>query len=103
MEILLNRTHCVDCLDGLAWIPDDCVDCVITSPPYFNLRDYHAAGQIGLEETPEEYISRLADVFDSVRRVLKDSGTLWLIIGDSYVGSCKGGARYYQKTKKAAG
>lgn len=100
MEILLNRTHCVDCLDGLAWVPDDCVDCVITSPPYFNLRDYHAAGQIGLEETPEEYISRLADVFDSVRRVLKDSGTLWLIIGDSYVGSCKGGARYYQKTKK---
>ena len=100
MEILLNRTHCVDCLDGLAWIPSGSVDCVITSPPYFNLRDYHTDGQLGLEETPEEYIARLAGVFDEVRRVLKDSGTLWIVIGDSYVGSCKGGARYYQKTKK---
>ena len=100
MEILLNRAHCVDCLDGLAWIPDNCVDCVITSPPYFNLRDYHVSGQIGLEETPEEYISRLADVFDAVHRVLKNSGTLWVIIGDSYTASCKGGARYYQKSKK---
>ena len=100
MEILLNRTHCVDCLDGLAWIPTGSVDCVVTSPPYFNLRDYHAPGQIGLEPTPEDYIARLADVFDSVRRVLKDTGTLWIVIGDSYANSCKGGARYYQKTKK---
>lgn len=100
MEILLNRTHCVDALDGLSWVPDGSIDCVITSPPYFNLRDYHAEGQLGLEKTPEEYVSRLADIFDGVKRVLKDTGTLWIVIGDSYVGSGKGGARYYQKTKR---
>lgn len=100
MEILLNQTHCVDCLEGLAWLESGSVDCVVTSPPYFNLRDYHADGQIGLEATPEEYINRLADIFDEVRRVLKKDGTLWVVIGDSYAGSMKGGARYYQKTKK---
>ena len=100
MEILLNRTHCVDCIDGIGWLESESIDCVITSPPYFNLRDYHSEGQIGLEETTEEYITRLADVFDDIRRVLKNNGTLWIIIGDSYASSMKGGARYYQKTKK---
>lgn len=99
MEILLNRIHNVDCLEGLAWIPDNCIDCVITSPPYFNLRDYHAEGQIGLEWTPEEYIEKLAKVFDSVKRVLKDTGTMWVVIGDSYAGSGKGGAKYPDNAK----
>lgn len=63
------------------------IHCVITSPPYFGLRDYHADGQIGLEESLSEYIENLAGVFDEVRRVLHPSGTFWLNIGDSYAGS----------------
>lgn len=90
----------MDCLDGLAQLPNDSIDCCVTSPPYYALRDYHADGQIGLEDTPEEFIGRLADVFDQVRRVLKPDGTLWVNIGDTYVGGGKGGARYYQKTAK---
>jgi DNA modification methylase len=62
----------------------------VTSPPYFGLRDYGHEGQIGLEETPEEYIAAMVDVFRCVRDVLKDDGTLWLNIGDSYAGSGKG-------------
>ncbi len=62
----------------------------ITSPPYFGLRDYGVNGQIGLESTPEEYIARLVEVFREVRRVLRDDGTLWVNIGDSYAGSGKG-------------
>ena len=66
------------------------VDCIITSPPYYGLRDYGESGQIGLEETPEEYIEKLVDVFREARRVLKNDGTLWLNLGDSYSGSGKG-------------
>ena len=75
-----------DCLEKLKELPDCIVDCCITSPPYFGLRDYGVKGQIGLEETPEEYIKRLVDVFREVKRVLKADGTLWLNIGDSYAG-----------------
>jgi len=63
------------------------IHCVITSPPYFGLRDYHADGQIGLEESLNQYINNLCDVLDEVHRVLHPSGTLWLNIGDSYAGS----------------
>lgn len=56
----------------------------VTSPPYYNLRDYGVTGQIGMEETPEEYIAKLVDVFREVRRVLRQDGTLWVNIGDSY-------------------
>ncbi len=83
-----------DCLIGLRNLPDNSIDCCITSPPYFNLRDYGVAGQIGLEETPEAYIHRLVEVFREVRRVLKPTGTLWVNIGDSYAGSGKGAANY---------
>ena len=76
----------MDCLDGLRLVPSDSVDCCITSPPYFGLRDYGVEGQIGLEPSPDEYISRLAQVFSEVLRVLKPEGTLWLNIGDSYNG-----------------
>lgn len=65
----------------------------MTSPPYYGLRDYGADGQIGQEETPEEYTARLVEVFREVRRVLKDDGTLWLNIGDCYAGSGKGRTR----------
>lgn len=73
-----------DCIDSLPRIPDGSVNCCVTSPPYFGLRDYGVDGQIGLEQTPEEYVAKVVEVFREVRRVLRDDGTLWLNIGDSY-------------------
>lgn len=73
-----------DCLQTLKTLDDACVQCVVTSPPYYGLRDYGMDGQIGLEETPEAYVEKLVQVFREVRRVLKDDGTLWLNLGDSY-------------------
>ena len=92
MGTAMNRDsiYCGDAADVLASWSDGCVDCCVTSPPYYGLRDYGAEGQIGLEPTPEEYITRLAGVFRQVRRVLKPSGTLWVNIGDCYSGSGKG-------------
>jgi DNA modification methylase len=84
MEI--NKILLGDCLQSLKTLPDNSVDCCVTSPPYYGLRDYGVDGQIGLEEIPEEYISKLTEVFEQVRRVLKPEGTLWLNIGDSYNG-----------------
>lgn len=83
----INKIYNTDCIYGLKELPDQCVDVCVTSPPYFNLRDYGNAGQIGLEKTPEEYIEKLVEVFREVRRVLKDDGTLWVNIGDSYATS----------------
>jgi DNA modification methylase len=82
-----------DCLDVLRTLPENTIDCCVTSPPYFGLRDYGVDGQIGLEQTPEEYIQKLVEIFREVRRVLKDAGTLWLNIGDSYAGSNGNGYR----------
>jgi DNA modification methylase len=73
-----------DALLELQKLPSESVDCCITSPPYYGLRDYGVAGQIGLEESPEAYVSKLVEVFREVRRVLKKDGTLWLNLGDSY-------------------
>jgi DNA modification methylase len=73
-----------DCIAGLRTLPHASVHCCVTSPPYWGLRDYGHAGQIGLEETPERYVARMVDVFRDVRRVLRDDGTLWLNLGDSY-------------------
>jgi len=70
----------------------------VTSPPYYGLRDYGNDGQIGLEETPEEYIAAMVEVFRCVRDVLADDGTVWLNIGDSYAGSGKGPAGNFGKT-----
>lgn len=80
-----------DCRAVLAVLPDDSVDCVVTSPPYWGLRDYGTDGQLGLERTPEEYVANMVAVFREVRRVLRPSGTCWLNLGDSYAGSGKGG------------
>lgn len=77
----------------LRQLPNECVNCCITSPPYYGLRDYGMAEQIGLEETPDAYIARLVEIFSEVRRVLKPNGTLWVNIGDSYAGSGKGAWR----------
>lgn len=76
-----------DCLDSLRTMPDRCVQMCVTSPPYFGLRDYGHDGQIGLEQTPDDYVAKLVEVFREVRRVLRDDGTLWLNLGDSYAGS----------------
>jgi DNA modification methylase len=74
-----------DCIEGMATLPDDCIDCCITSPPYWGLRDYGVDGQLGLEKTPEQYLAKLVKVFAEVKRLLKPTGTLWLNLGDSYV------------------
>lgn len=79
-----------DALEQLKTLKSKSVNMCVTSPPYYGLRDYGVDGQIGLEDTPEQYIARLVDVFREVRRVLRDDGTLWLNIGDSYNGSQKG-------------
>ena len=76
-----------DAIAGLKTLPDGSARCCITSPPYYQLRDYGIAGQIGLERTPEEYIDRLVTVFREVRRVLSADGTLWVNIADTYAGS----------------
>lgn len=81
-----------DALQTLRKLPDNSVDCVITSPPYYNLRDYGIDGQIGNESTVNEYLDRLVMIFSEVYRVLKPTGTLWLNIADSYNGSGKGRA-----------
>jgi DNA modification methylase len=73
-----------DALAVLREMPDASVDCCVTSPPYFGLRDYGEAGQYGLEASPAEYVETMRAVFAEVRRVLADDGTLWLNIGDSY-------------------
>jgi DNA modification methylase len=73
-----------DCLEVMRTMPADSVDCVVTSPPYWGLRDYGNDGQLGLERTPEEYVANMVAVFAEVRRVLKPSGTCWLNLGDSY-------------------
>ena len=75
---------CADVLEALRTLDDGSTQCVVTSPPYWALRDYGCDGQIGLEATPEEYVSRLVDVFREVSRVLADDGVLWLNLGDSY-------------------
>ena len=89
-----------DALEQLKNLPDCSVDCCVTSPPYYGLRDYGVEGQIGLEETLDKYIDNLVKVFHEVKRVLKDDGTLWLNIGDSYAGSGKGAADYPDNAAK---
>jgi DNA modification methylase len=80
-----------DCREVLQTMPDQSVHCCVTSPPYFGLRDYGVAGQIGLDLTPELFVEQMVAVFREVRRVLRDDGTLWLNLGDSYAASGRGG------------
>ena len=80
----MNKILTGDVFDRLPELPDESVHMVMTSPPYWNLRDYGEADQLGLEETPEEFVENLADVFDEVKRVLRPDGSLWLNLGDTY-------------------
>jgi site-specific DNA-methyltransferase (adenine-specific) len=73
-----------DCREVMREMPENSVDCCVTSPPYWGLRDYGCEGQMGLEQTPEEYVSKMVEVFREVRRVLREDGTLWMNLGDSY-------------------
>jgi DNA modification methylase len=79
-----------DCRKGMRSLPEKSVHTCITSPPYFGLRDYGHQGQIGLEPTPDEFVAAMVEVFREVKRVLRDDGTVWLNLGDSYSGSGKG-------------
>lgn len=83
-----------DCIESMRTLPDQSVNCCVTSPPYFGLRDYGHDGQIGLESSPDEFVAALVAVFREVRRVLRDDGTLWLNLGDSYAGRCSGNHGY---------
>ena len=99
---------CGDALTELRKLPDDSVNMCCTSPPYWGLRDYGVAGQLGLEKTPEEYVAHLVEVFREVRRVLRSDGTLWLNLGDSYANkgcdsSSVGGFTGERIRKKLAG
>ncbi|WP_454912713.1 DNA-methyltransferase [Variovorax gossypii] len=82
----LNRCHFGDRIETMRGMPAGIVQTCVTSPPYFGLRDYGHAGQIGLEETPAEFVAKLVEVFREVRRLMRDDGTLWLNLGDSYAG-----------------
>jgi DNA modification methylase len=86
----LNQCYFGDCVESMRQMPNGVINTCITSPPYFGLRDYGHAGQIGIEETPEQFIAKLVDVFREVKRLLRDDGTLWVNMGDSYAGSGKG-------------
>ena len=87
MSEITVKLYCGDAEQVLSALPDESMDCVITSPPYYALRDYKVEGQIGLEPSVEEYVKRLVRVFDQVWRVLKPTGTVWLNLGDSYAGA----------------
>jgi DNA modification methylase len=82
-----------DCRETIQTLPDQSVQCVVTSPPYWGLRDYGVDGQLGLERTPDEYVTAMVEVFREVRRVLRDDGVLWLNLGDSYATSNPVGRR----------
>lgn len=86
----LNTILQGDALEKLKQLPSESVDCIITSPPYWALRDYGVEGQLGLEPTFEEYITKLCDIFEEAKRVLKKTGTCWINISDTYSGNKNG-------------
>lgn len=92
-----------DCYSELAKLPSKSVQACVTSPPYWGLRDYGVDGQLGLEPTPDQFVANLCMVFEQVRRVLKDDGTLWLNLGDSYAQGGSGGASPRSTLRSGAG
>lgn len=104
----MNRLYFGDCRDTMRDLKAQGVrvQCCVTSPPYYGLRDYGHPGQIGLEKTPAEYVAALVEVFEGVRELLADDGVLWLNLGDSYTGSANNGGEYsktMQGTQAATG
>ena len=94
----MQRILTGDVIDMLRTLPDASCHMCVTSPPYFSLRDYGMPGQIGLEATPDAYVAKMVEVFAEVRRVLRDDGTLWLNLGDSYTGNASSGGAGKQDT-----
>ncbi len=86
-DVELNSIYCSDAVEFLKRLPDCSINCIVTSPPYYGLRDYAVDGQIGRESTPYEYVNSMAEVFKQAYRVLRKDGTLWLNIADSYAGT----------------
>lgn len=86
-NIEINKIYCEPCLDTVSRMPDNFLDCVITSPPYWQLRDYGYEGQWGLEPTYQEYLEHLWSLMDAVYPKLKDGGTVWINLGDTYNGN----------------
>lgn len=80
-----------DCLTVLPTMEDNSVDCVVTSPPYWNLRDYGVSGQVGLEDDPQDYVDTMVRIFREIRRILKNTGTCWVNLGDTYANNGTGG------------
>lgn len=80
----INQIYNMDCIEGLKHLDNESAYCCVTSPPYWGLRDYGVEGQLGLESTPEEYVTKMVEVFREVKRVLRKDGTLWLNMGDCY-------------------
>lgn len=99
MELELNKIYQGDALSVLKEFPSDSVDCVVTSPPYYRLRNYQVEGQIGLEKTYTEYINNLCDIFNEIKRVLKKTGTVWVNLGDIYSGPKNGNMEIYKNKK----
>lgn len=97
----LNKIYNNDCLEGMKSLPDCSIDMIITSPPYWNLRDYGVEGQVGLEETPEKYIEKLVSIFNESKRILKKEGTLWVNIGDTYSTHSSGSKKHSHNFRKA--
>lgn len=89
-EDYLNKIICGYAFSVLKTLPSDLVDCIVTSPPYWNLRDYNADGQLGMEEYFEDFIDKLITIFNECGRVLKKNGTLWVNLGDTYNGDKTG-------------
>lgn len=90
----INKIIQGNSLDVLRSMPDGVIDCCVTSPPYWGLRDYGHSDQLGLEPTPELYVQHITEIFNEIKRVLKPAGTLWLNLGDSYNGSGGAGGDY---------
>lgn len=86
IEQYIGKPYIGDALTFARLLPDESVNCVVTSPPYYGLRDYGVDGQVGLEDTPQQYVERLVSIFREVRRVLRKDGTCWLNLGDSWTG-----------------
>lgn len=85
-SVPIDKIYQGDCLEGLQQLPGESIQCCVTSPPYWKMRDYNVEGQLGLEDSLEEYVAALVAVFEQVRRVLKPDGTFWLNLGDGYNG-----------------
>ena len=84
VDMKTNHIYIGDCIEVMRKFPGESINCCITSPPYWGLRDYGHEEQLGLEKTPEEYVTKIVEVFREVKRVLKNDGTLWLNLGDTY-------------------